>query len=133
MKSNKMKKLIPILLIILLVNFSYSQSKSFKQEQIENFQSEMKKINDSSSHYFDLGIKLFKDGKDSIEIVELIKPKLTYFQAEIDKKTRAFQKIAEKLKLTNKEYESIFIRLNESFKLNFEKYKYLSENGMKID
>jgi hypothetical protein len=133
MKSNKMKKLITILFAFFLMNLSYSQSKNSKQEQIENFQSEIKKINDSSSHYFDLGIKLFKDGKDSIEIVELIKPKLTYFQAEIDKKTRAFQKIAERLKLTNEEYDSIFIKLNEKFKLNFKKYKYLSENGIKID
>ncbi|WP_452599067.1 hypothetical protein [Pontimicrobium sp. MEBiC01747] len=128
-----MKKLIVLLITILLGHLSYSQSKSYKQEQIESFQSEMKKINDSSSHYFDLGIKLFKEGKDAIEIKELIKPKLIYFQAKIDKKARAFQKVAEKLKLTNKEYDSIFIKLNENFKLNLEKYKYLSENGINID
>jgi len=116
-----------------MFQYSFAQTKSDKQEQIEHFKSEMKKLNDSSAFYFDKGIKLLKEGVDPAEIIVLIKPKLDYYEAKLDSKARGFQSIARKLKLSETEYNTVFSELIESFKPNRKKYKYLTENGVKID
>jgi hypothetical protein len=123
-----MKKLITI--FIFITQFSCSQTQSNKLKEIQNFKSEILKINDSSAYYFDKGIKLLEEGKNSIDIAKSIKPKLKYFEIELDKKVRGFQKTAERLKLSNTEYENVFNELNESIKSNLEKYKYLTDKGI---
>lgn len=127
-----MKSLILILFTFSMVQPSCSQSQSTKEIKIKKFKSEILKINDSSTFYFDKGIKLLAEGKNPTEIVKSIKPKLKQFEMELDKKAREFQKIAIDLKLTKTEYENVFNELSDSFKANLKKYDYLSENGVSL-
>lgn len=128
-----MKKYIPILCIFLMIQFSCSELRSEKQQEIEKFQSEMKRINDSSAYYFDKGIKLLKAGVDPTEIGAKISSKLTYYRTEINKKSMEFRISSKKLGIPQAEYDSIFRELMKSYQVNVDKYKYLAKNGVKLN
>ena len=119
--------------MLYMSQYSFAQTKSDKQKQIEHFKSEMKKLNDSSAFYFDKGIKLLKEGVDPIEIAVLIKPKLAYLESEIIRKARGFSSIAENIKLSQTAYNTVLSELMESFQDNRKKYEYLTKNGVKIE
>ncbi|WP_298512758.1 hypothetical protein [uncultured Kordia sp.] len=128
-----MKKYISILFIVFIIHISCTPTKSDKQLKIEHFQSEMKRINDSSLYYFDKGIKLLEEGVHPNVISARINGKLTYYKTEINIRSRGFKTIAKKLNLSEKEYDKVFEELGEIFQSSREKFKYLTENGVKIN
>ncbi|AXG72104.1 hypothetical protein KORDIASMS9_04367 [Kordia sp. SMS9] len=93
----------------------------------------MKQLSDSSAYYFDKGIQLLEEGETPTKIATIIGPKLKELEVEIDKKVYSFKPIIEKFKLKEAESQTIFEALKEMFKYNQEKYKQLTENGVKIE
>lgn len=126
-----MKNYLTILLLLFCIQFSIGQSE--KEKAIEFFKFEMKQLSDSSAYYFDKGIKLLKEGENPAKISTLISPKLKELEIEIDKKVYSFKPMIEKFGLTQSESQIIFEQLKEIFKNNQEKYKQLTEKGVKIN
>ncbi|MFK7748674.1 MAG: hypothetical protein AB8B65_09800 [Kordia sp.] len=127
-----MKKYIYILFLLCCLQFSNGQSQKEKDTEIEFFKFEIKQLNDSTTYYFDLGVKLLKEGEDSVIIEKLIKPKLKKYETEINTKIYSFKGIIEKFKLTRSESIVIYQQLKDIFKSNSEKYDYLIENDVNI-
>lgn len=125
-----MKKVLIIVFSLCLSHLSCSQTS--KQIGIQKFKVEIQRLNDSSAIYFDKGIKLLKAGENKEEIAKILKPKLRYYEIQIDSLVRNFYNKARKLKLTEAEYNAVFEELKKKINSNLEKYKFLSENGVNI-
>ncbi len=128
-----MKKHLTILLLLFCIQVSIGQSEKEKKKAIEFFKFEMKQLSDSSAYYFDKGIKLLKEGETPAKITTLISPALKRLETEIDKKVYSFKTVIEKFELTKSESQIIFEALKKMFKNNQEKYKQLTEKGVKIN
>ncbi len=142
----------PIFILLILVTFGCSSSQNNsqlnkeslgagtqgedsvtpKEEGIQVFKKEMGALRDSAIYYFEMGFQALEEGQDRGEVSGIIKPKLTYFADQIDKKSQAFYDTAIELELTEKEYEQVFDELKITMQPMLEKFKKLRDLGIEI-
>jgi hypothetical protein len=103
-----------------------------KEQEIKKFKAEMKSLMDSSTIYLDSGLMAVENGENPENVSAKIKDKLLFLEKALDLKSRSFPETANKLKLTQEEYNAIFMDLSKEMKPLTDKYQALKEKGVKI-
>jgi hypothetical protein len=103
-----------------------------KEQAVTTFKIEMKSLCDSANFYFDIALTELEKGNDKKRVTELVTPKILFFQNELDKKSRAFQKVAADAGLNNEEYEKVFADLKQIVQPIMDKNEKLKANGIEI-
>jgi hypothetical protein len=132
---------IGLILIILMTMLGWYPPKTVEQNPIDNatkeqaittFKTEMKTLCDSANFYFDLATTEFEKGTDKKVIIEMVSPKILFYQNQLDTKSRGFQKVAADAGLNNDEYEKVFSDLKQIVEPIMDKNEKLKANGIEI-
>lgn len=114
-------------------NANNSKAESLKEQKIQEFNTEINELIDSSEYYFDWGLNSLDNGMDKSEISSNISPSLKRLEMKIDKLSKGFHQVAVEIRLSDEENKKVFENLNKKFQPLFEKRQRLIEAGVSLN